>query len=70
MSQNSMVNFKGYFPNLPEQSKIVSYLDKHTHLIDNKILNEQKRVNLLNEYYQSLISSAVTGKIKINQENK
>lgn len=70
MSQNSMENFKGYFPNLSEQSKIVSYLDEHTHLIDSKILNEQKRISLLNEYYQSLISSAVTGKIKIIQENK
>ena len=66
MSQYSMENFKGYFPTLSEQNEIVSYLDEHTQLINNTVFIEQKKIRLLKEYHQSLISSVVTGKIRIS----
>lgn len=68
MSQNSMENFKGYFPTLSEQNEIVSYLDKHTEIINKTILTERKKIRLLKEYNQYLISSSVTGKIRIFEE--
>jgi len=52
-------------PPHPEQQQIVSYLDEQTHLIDNTISIEEKRIELLKEYRQSLISEVVTGKIKV-----
>jgi type I restriction enzyme S subunit len=65
MSQNSMENFKGYFPPLSEQQQIVDYLDEQTELIDKTISIEEKRIELLKEYRQSLISEVVTGKRKV-----
>jgi len=65
MSQNSMENFKGYFPPLSEQQQIVEYLDEQTQLIDKTISIEEKRIELLKEYRQSLISEVVTGKRKV-----
>ena len=50
---------------MSEQQKIASYLDEHTNLIDKTISLEKKRVQLLKEYNQSLISSVVTGKLRI-----
>ena len=65
MSQNSMENFKGYFPPLSEQQQIVEYLDEQTQKIDKTISMEEKRIELLKEYRQSLISEVVTGKRKV-----
>ena len=48
-----------------EQNEIVSYLDEHTQLIDKTISIEEKRIELLKEYRQSLISEVVTGKRKV-----
>jgi type I restriction enzyme, S subunit len=47
------------------QSQIVSYLNENTHLIDETISIEEKRIELLKEYRQSLISEVVTGKRKV-----
>ena len=52
-------------PPLSEQNEIVSYLDEHTQLIDKTISIEEKRIELLKEYRQSLISEVVTGKIDV-----
>lgn len=52
-------------PPLSEQQQIVEYLDEQTQLIDNTISIEEKRIELLNEYRQSLISEVVTGKRKV-----
>jgi type I restriction enzyme S subunit len=51
-------------PPLSEQHQIVSYLDEHTQMIDKTISVEERRIELLKEYRQSLISEVVTGKIK------
>jgi type I restriction enzyme S subunit len=52
-------------PPLSEQNEIVSYLDEHTQLIDKTISVEERRIELLKEYRQSLISEVVTGKIDV-----
>jgi type I restriction enzyme S subunit len=52
-------------PPLSEQNEIVYYLDEQTHLIDKTISIEEKRIELLKEYRQSLISEVVTGKRKV-----
>ena len=48
-----------------EQQQIVDYLDEQTEIIDKTISNEEKRIELLKEYRQSLISEVVTGKRKV-----
>jgi len=55
-------------PPLSEQQQIVSYLDEQTQLIDNTISVEEKRIELLKEYRQSLISEVVTGKLKVTTD--
>jgi type I restriction enzyme S subunit len=52
-------------PPFSEQEQIVSYLDEKTGEIDKTIELENKKIELLKEYRQSLISNVVTGKIKV-----
>jgi type I restriction enzyme S subunit len=52
-------------PPLSEQEQIVSFLDDKTGEIDRTIQSEKKKIELLKEYRQSLISSVITGKIKV-----
>jgi type I restriction enzyme S subunit len=66
------VSFLGRYPfiipPLSEQSQIVSYLDEQTQLIDKTISVEERRIELLKEYRQSLISEVVTGKRKVTND--
>jgi len=55
-------------PSDTEQHQIVSFLDEQTNLIDNTISVEEKRIELLKEYRQSLISEVVTGKLKVTTD--
>ena len=55
-------------PPFQEQQQIVEYLDEQTQLIDNTISIEEKRIELLKEYRQSLISEVVTGKLKVTTD--
>ena len=48
-----------------EQEQIVEFLDEQTQLIDKTISIEEKRIELLKEYRQSIISEVVTGKLKV-----
>jgi type I restriction enzyme S subunit len=48
-----------------EQQQIVEYLDEQTQLIDKTISIEVRRIELLKEYRQSIISEVVTGKVKV-----
>ena len=50
-----------------EQQQIVSYLDTKNQQIDDLIGKEQRKIELLKEYRQSLISDAVTGKIDVRE---
>lgn len=52
-------------PSINEQKQIVEYLDKQTQLIDKMISVERKKIKLLKEFRQSLISEVVTGKRKV-----
>ena len=56
------------FPEIEEQIKISDYLKKNDSLIKNMIEKETKRIELLKEYRQSLISNTVTGKIRITED--
>ena len=55
-------------PPASEQKEIVEYLDEQIDKINKLISLESRRIELLKEYRQSLISSAVTGKIRITEE--
>ena len=56
------------FPPVHEQDKIANFLDHKTKQIDELITAEQRKIELLKEYRQSLISEAVTGKIDVRNE--
>ena len=60
-------NFQFPQPPIPEQQQIVQYLDQKTTEIDTTITLEHKKIDLLKEYRQSLISEVVTGKIDVRQ---
>ena len=65
VSISNLKNFELTLPPLSEQQQIVSYLDEQTKKIDKTIFSEEKRVELLKEYKQSLISEVVTGKKRV-----
>lgn len=66
--QNVFVEFSFGFPTAEEQILISKYLDKKTSKINSLIEKETKRIELLKEYRQSLISNVVTGKVRITEE--
>ena len=51
-----------------EQTQIANFLDQKTKQIDKLISAEHRKIQLLKEYRQSLISEAVTGKIDVRNE--
>jgi restriction endonuclease S subunit len=69
ITQKNISDFKVSIPDFEEQNQIVEYLDKKTTIIDTTITTEQKRIELLKEYRQSLISNVVTGKIKVTTDD-
>ena len=58
-------NFRITIPPIQEQQQIVEYLDTRTKEIDDLVSMEQKKIDLLKEYRQSLISEVITGKIDV-----
>jgi type I restriction enzyme S subunit len=65
LSLNSIRKTPILIPSSKVQREIVEYLDNHTKEIDDLISLEQKKIELLKEYRQSLISEVITGKIKV-----
>lgn len=61
-------NFNITLPENDEQTQIVEFLNGKTTEIDNLLTLEQKKIDLLKEYRQSLISEVVTGKIKVTKD--
>ena len=55
-------------PPLKSISEIVEFLEEKTKEIDELVHLEQKKIDLLKEYRQSLISEVVTGKIKVTTD--
>lgn len=58
-------NFPVSFGTDKEQQQIVKYIETETARIDDEIKATKKEINLLEEYRQSLIAEAVTGKIDV-----
>jgi type I restriction enzyme S subunit len=69
VSPDVILNTEIVYPPLNEQQQIVEYLDKQTEEIDTLIQLEQKKIDTLKEYRQSLISEVVTGKIRVCEED-
>ena len=65
LSQQVLGQLPILIPTIDEQQQIVDYLDKYTKEIDDLVQMEQKKIELLKEYRQSLISEVITGKIKV-----
>ena len=65
LPSDEFLNFSLPYPPLTEQEQIVSVLDEKTGEIDRTIQSEVNKIELLKEYRQSLISSVITGKIKV-----
>ena len=61
-------NFPIPIPPKQEQAQIANFLDRKTQQIDELIAAEGRKIELLKEYRQSLISEAVTGKIDVRNE--
>ena len=61
-------NFRIPIPTYQEQKQIANFLDRKIQQIDELIAAEQRKIELLKEYRQSLISEAVTGKIDVRNE--
>lgn len=65
-SPSNLVDIPLIIPPLPEQQAIAAFLDRETAKIDALVGKIEKQIKLLNEYRQSLITSAVTGKIDVS----
>lgn len=62
------LSLKYAYPPKSTQQRIASYLDKKCSKIEETIQNQQQVIEKLKTYKQSLITEAVTGKIKIQNE--
>ena len=67
VTKDDVDNYVICSPPLPEQHQIVEYLDKKTNEIDTTITLENKKIELLKEYRQTLISDVVTGKLDVRK---
>ena len=68
LRQDRLIDTPMVIPPLHEQEQIVEYLDEQTSIIDSTITTEEKRIELLKEYRQSMISEVVTGKVKVTRD--
>lgn len=68
INSSELVELKITLPPLDEQKAIVEHLQINISKFDRSIQLEEKRKSLLGEYRQSLISSAVTGKVKVTEK--
>ncbi len=62
---NMIQDFWVTIPPLSEQQTIVAHIEKECAKIDAKITKANRRIELLEELKQSIITEAVTGKIKV-----
>ena len=68
LGKPSIENLFLIIPTDSEQQQIANFLDHKTEQIDELITIEHRKIELLKEYRQSLISEAVTGKIDVRKE--
>lgn len=62
---NKFLGLKYHYPPKETQQKIATYLDEKCSQIEQTIQNQQQVIEKLKAYKQSLITEAVTGKVKI-----
>ena len=65
LNNETLQNYPIVTPSFETQQRIASYLDKKCSKIEETIQNQQQVIEKLKAYKQSLITEAVTGKIKI-----
>ena len=65
MNMEDLRNFGVTIPPLSEQLQIIEYIKHKCHSIDSALTKAQREVELLKEYKQTVITEAVTGKIKV-----
>ena len=65
LTMDNMNNSFLTIPSFPEQKSIVKYIEKELSILDSQITKANQRIELLNELKQSIITEAVTGKIKV-----
>ena len=68
LTSEHLMNIAVINPPPLEQTQIANFLNYKTRQIDKLISAEQRKIELLKEYRQSLISEAVTGKIDVRNE--
>ena len=68
LGKSAIENLSILLPPLSQQTQIASFLDGKTQRIDELVSEQQRSIELLKEYRQSLISNAVTGKIDVRSE--
>lgn len=68
ISETQVGNIPFISPPKEEQNHIVSKIEQDVERLDRLVLLEQQRTNKLSEYRQSLISSVVTGKVRITED--
>ena len=68
INESEIGNIPIAYPSLSEQVQIANFLDRKTKQIDELISAELRKIELLKEYRQSLISEAVTGKIDVRNK--
>lgn len=65
LAVSSILNLKACLPPLPEQQRIVAFLDTKTALIDSLIDVEERKIEQLGAYKKSLVYEVVTGKWEV-----
>lgn len=65
INPDGIMNINIPLPPLKEQEKIVDYIEKNVSVIDKKIANAKRLIELMSEYRTTLISEVVTGKVKV-----
>ena len=68
LNNETLQNYPIVAPSFDTQQRIASYLDKKCSKIEETIQNQQQVIEKLKAYKQSLITEAVTGKVKIQNE--
>ncbi|MDB2324736.1 restriction endonuclease subunit S [Alphaproteobacteria bacterium] len=68
ISFNNLKNEELVIPPIEEQKEIFYELNLRTNQIDRLCTVEEKRISVLREYRQSLISSVVTGKVRVTDD--
>tara|TARA_B100001287_G_scaffold276483_1_gene287503 strand:+ start:812 stop:2080 length:1269 start_codon:yes stop_codon:yes gene_type:complete len=68
LNKGNLERLKIPVPSLSEQNQIVNFLETKVSSTTRRIELETQKADLLDEYLQSLISSVVTGKIRVTED--